>query len=319
MSSPGLGVGLDTPWGSARGFQGSVGSALQNFLQKNGEHFETFFFSFQRRDYGALRTADYLPAFEELYVQASKFASTVNLHHTMLNLGSNLPYNRKHILQVTNEIAEKIPFGWINEDVGIWFLEGKSVPYPLPPILSRSSLKICTETSRTVRSELQTPLSIEFPGITDGASFRVGELDLFEFFAELADQSECLVTLDTGHLLGWEWMQGRHQDEMYKHLENFPYEKVVEIHLAGSEAKNGAFFDRHHGLLLPAQFELLDFLLARCPHLKVVTYEDPKFDLQGNLVAVSQPSFDQLKERFHQWKRNKNLPTLSTAPIHLSS
>jgi len=301
VSHPRLGVGLDTPWGSSRGFQTSVGPALRNFMDKNGEDFEAFFFSFQRRHYGALRSQDYLQGFEDIYQEASKFAGLINLHHTMLNLGSTLPYNREHILQVTNQLCEKIRFGWINEDVGIWFLEGKSVPYPLPPILTEESLGICKQTIRHVMSELQTPLSIEFPGITDGASFQVGHLDLFEFFADLADQTQSLVTLDTGHLLGWEWRQGRHQEEMYRHLERFPFDQVVEIHMAGSESKNGTFLDRHHGLLLPEQFELLDFLMARCPNLKVVTYEDPKFDLHGNLVEISKPSYQKLKAMAQQW------------------
>ncbi|MES2856215.1 MAG: DUF692 family multinuclear iron-containing protein, partial [Bdellovibrionota bacterium] len=250
MSNFGLGLGLDTPWGSSRGFQSSVGPALRQFLERHGEDFETFFFSFQRRNYGALRSSDYIPAFRDAYEIASKFASTVNLHHTMLNLGAALPYDRSQILRVTNEISEAIPLGWINEDVGIWFLEGKSVPYPLPPILTRESLNLCTETVRHVMSELQTPLSIEFPGITDGASFQVGNLDLYEFFGELADRTKSLVTLDTGHLLGWEWLQGRFEGEMYRHLEKFPFDQVVEIHMAGSETKNGNFIDRHHGILL---------------------------------------------------------------------
>jgi uncharacterized protein (UPF0276 family) len=301
MKHLGLGLGLDTPWGSPRGFQASVGSALELYLKKYGEHFETFFFSFQRRSYSALKSQDYLAGFEEIYRQASRFSKRVNLHHTMLNLGSTLPYEREQILRVTNELSEKIPFGWINEDVGIWFLDGKSVPYPLPPILTAESLKICTETVRHVMSELQNPLSIEFPGITDGASFHVGDLDLYDFFADLADRSQSLVTLDTGHLLGWEWKQKRFGDEMYRHLEKFPFHQVVEIHMAGSESKNGEFIDRHHGILLPEQFELLEFLVPRCPNLKIVTYEDPKFDLQGNLIQAALPSFERLKARVEKW------------------
>jgi uncharacterized protein (UPF0276 family) len=246
---------------------------------------------------------------------ASKFAKTVNLHHTMLNLGSTLPYNRKKIIEVTNEISEKIPFGWINEDLGIWFLEGKSVPYPLPPILTKEGLKICVQNVSETMKDLQTPLSIEVPGITDGASFQVGDLDLFEFFAEIADQTQSLVTLDTGHLLGWEWMQNRHHDEMYRHLEEFPYDQVIEIHMAGSESKNGNFIDRHHGLLLPEQFELLDFLVPRCPNLKLITYEDPKFDLQGELITAAQPSLKKLKESVELWKQRKNSPTSFSVAI----
>lgn len=311
-----LGLGLDTPWGSPRGFQTSVAPALQKFLEKNQEGFEAFFFSFQKNHYGPLRAEDFLTGFTELHRQASGFSKVINLHHTMLNLGSLLPYKRDPILKVTNQICEKLPFGWINEDVGIWFLEGKSVPYPLPPVLSKESLQHCTQTIRYVMSELHTPLSIEFPGITDGASFHVGPLDLFDFFAELADQTQSLVTLDTGHLLGWEWKQGRTGEDMYRHLENFPYHQVVEIHMAGSEQKNGAFIDRHHGLLLPEQFEILNFLIPRCTNLKIVTYEDPKFDLQGNLIAQALPSLQKLKETAKQWTSKVNSPIYSSAPIH---
>jgi uncharacterized protein (UPF0276 family) len=304
-------VGLDTPWSSPRGFQATVGSALQSYLQDETEGFETFFFSFQRRRYGALRAEDYVPAFRELSRLAGRFAKRVNLHHTMLNLGSMLPYDRRDILRVTNEVSEEVPFGWINEDVGIWFLEGKSIPYPLPPILTRDSLVKCIETVKQVKSELHCPLSIEFPGVTDGASFFIGDMDLYEYFAELADQTQSLVTLDTGHLLGWEWNQGRMGDELLKHLENFPFHQVIEIHMAGSESKNGKFIDRHHGILLNEQFEILDFLLPRCKNLQVLTFEDPKFDLQGKLIEAARPSLRKLKETVKQWNlfnslRHKN-------------
>ena len=278
MTFLGLGTGMDLQWCSTRGFKkpnesdpSYIHTSTQNFLNRFQNDFSTFFFSFQRRSYGGLKAEEYLLPFEELSNLARKFSKVVNLHHTMLNLGSTQSYNRKLIYEVTNKINERCNFGWINEDVGIWFLKGKSLPYPLPPILTKESLAQCVQNTIEARKNLTAPLSIEFPGFTEGASFFVGNLDAYEFFAELASRSEALVTLDTGHLIGWEYLCGRQGEEMYLHLENFPFEQVIEIHMSGSELKDGKFYDRHHGILLNEQVEMLDFLLPRCKNLKVVT------------------------------------------------
>ena len=93
---------------------------------------------------------------------------------------------------------------------------------------------------------------------------------------------------------------------MYLHLENFPFEQVIEIHMSGSELKDGKFYDRHHGILLKEQVEMLDFLLPRCKNLKVVTYEDPQYTLDGNLIPASIGGFNALKEKIALWKQHLN-------------
>ncbi|MES2854736.1 MAG: hypothetical protein V4692_02680, partial [Bdellovibrionota bacterium] len=54
------------------------------------------------------------------------------------------------------------------------------------------------------------------------------------------------------------------------------------------------------------QFSLLEFLVPRCVNLKSITYEDPKFDLEGKLVKSALPSFERLKGVVQTWKQKRN-------------
>jgi hypothetical protein len=75
----------------------------------------------------------------------------------------------------------------------------------------------------------------------------------------------------------------------------------VEIHLSGSEVVDGRFLDLHHGVLIDEQLVLLERLLPLCPNLRVVTYEDPKFDDAGTLRSETISSFERLRASVARW------------------
>ena len=69
----------------------------------------------------------------------------------------------------------------------------------------------------------------------------------------------------------------------------------------GPLIEDGAFMDYHHGVLMPEQLEMLALLLPRCPALRVVTYEDPRFDDDGLLRPDAVGPFEALKEMVARW------------------
>ena len=107
------------------------------------------------------------------------------------------------------------------------------------------------------------------------------------------------MTLDTGHLLSYQWLLGHRGEDLYGDLERLPLDRCFEIHLSGCELEGERFHDRHHGVLLKEQLELLERLVPLCPNLRAVTYEDPVFDAEGALSAETRPWFEALRERVH--------------------
>lgn len=302
----GLGVGLDLPWGAPAGFRcdpasgDGVANAVVRFLRRHATDFSCLFVSWQPKNRNRLDARDYFAAYDDLFSRApASFART--LHQTTLNLGALEPYDRAAIIELTNALIERHGLLWVNEDLGLWSIRGRPLPYPLPPYLTSDGLRAAVRNTRDVQERLAAPLVVEFPGFSGDTSLTLGGLHAYDFFRTVVEETGSPATLDVGHLLSYQWFRGKRGSALYDELERLPLDHAVEIHLSGSEIVDGRFMDFHHGVLMAEQFSLLERLLPLCPRLLVVTYEDPKFDDHGSLRPQTLPSFERLRavtERF---------------------
>jgi uncharacterized protein (UPF0276 family) len=300
-SAIGLGVGLDMPWDGLKGFAGDRASpAVLAYLKAHADQFSHLFVSWQPRDRGRLAPSQYFAAYDHLFGELGERYPVRALHHTALNMGALEPYDRSELLDLTNALVERYRFQWVNEDLGLWSLNGKSLPYPLPPYLTESGLRAAIRNVRDVQERLTAPLLVEFPGFSDGLAFFIGRCHAYDFFRRLAEEADVAVTLDTGHLLSYQWLLGRRGRGLFDELERLPLDHCFEIHLSGCEIERDRFHDRHHGVLLDEQVELLEILVPLCPNLRAVTYEDPVFDESGASAPVTNASFDRLKAAFRK-------------------
>jgi uncharacterized protein (UPF0276 family) len=117
----------------------------------------------------------------------------------------------------------------------------------------------------------------------------------YDFFRIVVEETGSPATLDVGHLLSYQWLRGRRGEALFGELDLLPLDHCFEIHLSGCAIADGRFLDMHHGVLLDEQLDLLGRLAPRCPHLRAVTYEDPRFDDDGALLPETAPSFERLR------------------------
>ena len=132
----GLGVGMDLPWrpdkiGFRRTGGGEVAPKVRNFLAKYQSELSTIFFAYQPKDRCRLSLDNYRAAYDSLY-EACPDIPVRGFHHTMLNMGAVDAYDPRAIIGFTNALIEQYGFRWIVEDLGIWSIQGKALPYPLP-------------------------------------------------------------------------------------------------------------------------------------------------------------------------------------------
>jgi len=306
----GFGVGMDMPWDGKNGFvvseNGSVDVAegMKKFFKLHDSDFNYSFLSYQPRGRGRLDAKRY----REAFARFRSFAPTTGafaLHHTILNMGSTQSYPWQLVADFTNELIEEFAFDWVNEDLGIWSIDGKSLPYPLAPLLDHTGLRSCIENIARYLGALKAPLLVEFPGFSEGSNVVHGKMHAYEYFAEIAARTGCAVTLDTGHLISYQWFRGKRGDELFDELDLLPLEHCFEIHLSGCQIVKERFFDFHHGVIMDEQIELLKILLDRCPNAKAVTYEDPRFVNSGELIKKSLPNFQRLRETIQNASKMK--------------
>jgi len=305
--SGGLGVGMDLSWGDSHGLRvgpdgrGGLAPRVQRFLERSRGVFDYAFFSFQPRDRGLLDIARYAEAWDS--VAEASGGLPLALHHTMLNLGAlERRVDRGHLLDFTNALCRRYDLKWVNEDLGVWSVDGKPMPYPLPPLLTEAGLENAIRHVSEVMAGLEVPLLLEFPGFSEGTNFVVGELHAYDYFRRLAEATGVAVTLDTGHLLSYQWWLGKRGEALFDDLERLPLAACFEIHASGCEVLDGRFVDIHHGVLREEQIALTALLLERCPSARCVTYEDPKLDEAGHLRPRARPGFEQLQRVVSGWR-----------------
>ncbi len=301
-----LGVGLDLPWGEPIGFdldptRGEVvADGVIRFLAAHAGRFSQLFVSWQPRGRNRLDAREYFAAFDDLFARAPPFPVRA-LHQTALNLGALEPYDRGPIVALTNALAERHGLAWVNEDLGLWSIHGHRLPYPLPPYLTEAGLRAAVRNTDEVQRALVVPLLVEFPGFSDGTSLCLGTLHAYDLFRRVVEDTGSPATLDTGHLLSYQWLRGRRGEALYSELERLPLAHCCEIHLSGCALVDGRFVDDHHGVLLAEQLELLARLVPACPNLRTITYEDPRFDAAGVLLPETAGSLERLTALVNGW------------------
>jgi uncharacterized protein (UPF0276 family) len=300
---------MDLPWGGDTGFvrdpsgADHVAERVHRFLaQPPGSALDWthVFFSVQPRDRAVPRSARYQAGWDDAVRAIPPFATRA-LHTTALDLGAARPKSRGALIGLVNDLVARHDFRWVNEDLGLWSLGGQPLPYPLPPYLTDAGLAASIDNVRACQRELDVPLLVEFPGFSRGVSLPIGGWDAYDYFAVVARESEAPVTLDVGHLLSWRWLVGHRGAALFDGLDRLPLAHCFEIHLSGCEIRGEDFFDAHHGVLLDAQHVLLHRLLALCPNVRAVTYEDPVIDADGQLSASCRPSLERLVNQVAPW------------------
>ncbi len=302
----GFGVGLDLPWGAAFGFGNDPGrpdvvsERVTRFLQKHAATFRALFVSWQPQNRDRPDARDYDAPFRDLFARAPVYEAR-GLHHTALNLGALEAYDHDRVADFTNALVEAHALRWVNEDLGLWSIHGRPLPYPLPPYLTPAGLRAAVRNVARVLSRLTVPLEVEFPGFSEGASFCVGTMHAYDFFRAVVEETGAHCTLDVGHLLSYQWFRGMRGEALYGELERLPLARCTELHLSGCSVTGGRFMDLHHGVLLDEQLVLIERLLPLCPDLRLVTYEDPRFDDEGELIPKARANFERLAAITARW------------------
>jgi uncharacterized protein (UPF0276 family) len=306
-SRVGLGLGLDLPWSEGIGFTrrnrapDGLTAKTSRFLERHAGFANALFIAFQPKNRNVLDLADYQDAYDDVFFRFGR-GKVLGFHQTILNLGTPDSYDRSRVFRFTNDVIRRYGINWVVEDLGLWSVAGKAVPFPLPPFMTAAGLDVCASNIQKTQSALDVPLCIEFPGFTEGTNFHIGDLDAFHYFRTLAEVTASPVTIDIGHILSYQWLRGCTGGRMYEGLEHLPLDHCFEFHLSGCRIHNGKFRDMHHGILLDEQLDLLTFLLPRAPNLKIVTFEDPRFDDDGVLIFKSRRNWERLVAIVRSWE-----------------
>ncbi len=195
-------------------------------------------------------------------------------HPSYINFCGSFANDSAWLLTAAQHIST-VKSGWFAQDCAYCFWQaGQSystqLGYFIPPILNEASLQLAIERVQEVQAFMPVPVAIEPPPMT----FVVGRMPLMTFFGRLAQQADCAILLDMGHLVSYEMASGK---RVLDEWQNFPAERVIEMHIAGGRVRQSdegaVYVDAHECAVLEQTWTMLKELLPKLPQLKAVCYE----------------------------------------------
>ncbi len=96
-----------------------------------------------------------------------------------------------------------------------------------------------------------------------------GAMTLSDYMRQLADMTQCGILLDLTHLYSLRHLQHATMDDFAA----FPWEYVIQIHVAGSRAFGKILLDDHTAPIQSGVLALLAEVLPNCTNIRGVAYE----------------------------------------------
>jgi uncharacterized protein len=175
-------------------------------------------------------------------------------------------------IKQTAALAREINAAWLCGDAGRWHFGPRERGHQMlmPPILCRESLVESADNIQRIQQESGFLCLPENPP----AVVYLGEMHILDYFAELSEQAQCGLLLDCAHLAIFQHSRGLSPLAAF---DNFPFERVIELHIAGGAIAEVDGFtyveDNHSPDPIEAAWQILEYVVPRAVNLRAIVYE----------------------------------------------
>lgn len=165
----------------------------------------------------------------------------VVMHGVSMSIGSTDPIDFDYLRQLKH-LAQRVRAAWVSDHLCWTGLAHHNSHDLLPVPYNEETLAHLVDRIRVVQDFLERPVAFENP--SSYVEFTSSTMTEWDFLAEMARAADCALLLDVNNVYvscfnhGWD-------AEAY--LAAIPYERVVQIHLAGHTNHGTHIIDTHTG------------------------------------------------------------------------
>lgn len=266
MSGPFRGVELPT----------GVGLGLRwEFLEEvvDGPDLGLAFLEVSPENY--MRRGGYFPA----QLSAARKRYPLHTHGLTLSIGGERAPSAEYLAELRREVSRlSVPFH--SDHLCLSGLPGRSSHELLPLQFTRAAARRIAERVRHVEDALGVPLALE--NISYYAHPGRRELQELDFIQEVLEHSDAGLLLDVNNV----YVNAlNHTEDALAFLERVPYQRVVEVHIAGHTRKpDGSVIDTHGSPIIDPVYELLEYAVSRRGPVAVLLERDNDVPPLGELM-----------------------------------
>jgi hypothetical protein len=189
------------------------------------------------------RPLEWLDAIADVY--------PVAMHGVSLSIGSTDPLDRAYLTEL-RALRDRTRARWVSDHLCWTGVSGKNTHDLLPMPYTEEALRHVVDRVRAVQDFLGAPLALENPSTY--AEFASGQMKEWEFLARLAEEADCAILLDVNNVFVSAF---NHGFDPRTYLAAVPFDRVVQLHVAGHTHHETHIIDSHIGPVIDDVWRLL--------------------------------------------------------------
>lgn len=197
------------------------------------------------------------------------------VHGVELSIGSAHGWNTSY-LRMLDQLQEQWPFRWHSEHLNFQTYQDTTgaeiqIGTPLPLPMTEEVAELVSARSARVLQRYGVPFLLENPAhyLTD-LPVEPDIPDEYALMDRITSTSGCGQLLDLHNLY---CNAVNHGFDPFDGVGRYPLDRVVEIHVAGGRWEHGYWTDAHCGATPEPVWDLLEYVLPKCPHVAAVVFE----------------------------------------------
>jgi uncharacterized protein (UPF0276 family) len=181
------------------------------------------------------------------FVDAVAERYPVVMHGVSLSIGSTDPLDRAY-LEELRALRDRVKARWVSDHVCWTGVAGRNTHDLLPMPYTEEALRHVVDRIKDVQDFLGAPLALENPStyveFTNGEGGAGGTMREWEFLARLAEEADCALLLDVNNVFVSAY---NHGFDPHEYLRAVPFDRVVQLHVAGHTNHGTHIIDSHIG------------------------------------------------------------------------
>lgn len=203
----------------------------------------------------------------------------VALHGVALGVGSADPPSAEY-LQRLRALADEIEPAWVSDHLCWGHVDGRHAHELLPLPYTEEALDVVVRHVGRTQEALGRRILLE--NVSSYVTFAHSTMPEWEFLAEVATRSDCLILLDVNNII----VSGQnHAFDPLDYVAGIPGERVWQLHLANHSDRGHYRFDDHRGPVPDRVWALYEEVVRRFGRISTLIEWDEDVPSWDDLVA----------------------------------
>lgn len=211
-------------------------------------------------------------------------------HSVGLSLGSVDPLDME-ALEKMKVFYDQINTPWASDHLCFTMIDHQNLNELIPLPFTSEAVENAAAKIRQVQDTLERPFLVE--NVTRYITVSDREMTEAEFITQVLEKADCGLLLDLTNV----YLNSKyHNYDALEFIKSLPLERVGQIHLAGSEERDGHIIDSHDAPVFPEVWELLKETLKLTGLTSILVEWDNSLPLLEQLLVEVKKSDQLLSE-----------------------